>query len=67
MSLNLEHDPIKDREKELRKDIDFFISHLSLKELEIICSISHKFADSYSDTYAEWKLNIRKNFMEILK
>jgi len=41
--------------KDIKENIDFFVSHLNIKELNILEEIAKKLAENYSGSYFEWK------------
>ena len=49
--------PQEEKEQELKRNIDFFIRHLDLKELIVLEKVAHQLADNYSSSYADWKLS----------
>ncbi len=47
----------KSQEIKIKNNIDFFMRHLSLKELKIIENLALDLAKNYSESYIKWKLN----------
>jgi len=47
-------DITKQDKKEVKENINFYISHLSVTELKILESVAKQLARSYSKSYNEW-------------
>ena len=47
--------PQKEQEQEVKNNIDFFVRHLSLRELKILENLALELAKNYSESYLEWK------------
>jgi len=46
---------IDKRKKELKDNIDFFVSHLDVRELILLEEVAKKIAENYSKSYFDWK------------
>lgn len=45
---------IKARENSMRTNIEFYMSHLSIKELTVLEKTAFALANNYSDSYIKW-------------
>jgi len=49
------YNPKREKEQEVKSNIDFFVRHLSLTELKILEKLALELANSYSESYRKWK------------
>ncbi len=50
-----EFNPTKEKEQEAKSSVDFYMRHLSLKELQILEKLALELANNYSESYRQWK------------
>lgn len=53
MILQPDHD--KEKEHYMKSSINFYLQHLSLKELKILENNAKELANNYSESYKKWK------------
>lgn len=64
MGIKTQLDTVNTNKIQLRQNINFYLSHLSVIELLIIAGISQSLAENYSDSFSEWKNKTRDEMMK---
>lgn len=46
----------KEKKRESKSNVEFYMRHLSLKELKVLEELALQLATNYSESYREWQL-----------